>query len=381
MARTAVVQAIGAAAAAYLTSFDPNDLCANYLADSGGTPIAGAPTTFSFNVPAGRDLRHRCGGVHRRPGLRQLHADRDRANLPARRHPDGDPACPADQHGHARHGKARAPPRPLRQPARRRRRRRRRAARCSSWTCRWAARSMTTSAAWPAAASSAAIPAAAPANPAPATTTAPTTTSPAARSPRSSPSRRASPTRCPSTQQTFEDVPPGSTFWLWIERLSQRGASSAATPAAGRSSRASRPSNRPYFRPNNNVTRGQLSKIASGAAGWTETPTGQTFEDVAAGSTFYLYIERIASRGHHQRLSLRWRRSSRASRRATAPTSARTTTPPAGRWRRSRLPPSSPAAPPPPGGGNPRSPFRRPDPSVRRQTALSKDAQGRLLIA
>ena len=45
------------------------------------------------------------------------------------------------------------------------------------------------------------------------------------------------------------------------------------------------------------MTRGQLSKIVSGAAGWTETPTGQTFEDVAPGSTFYLYIERVASRG------------------------------------------------------------------------------------
>ena len=27
----------------------------------------------------------------------------------------------------------------------------------------------------------------------------------------------------PSTQQTFEDVPPGGTFWLWVERLSSRG--------------------------------------------------------------------------------------------------------------------------------------------------------------
>ena len=39
------------------------------------------------------------------------------------------------------------------------------------------------------------------------------------------------------------------------------------------------------------------AKIVAGAAGWTETPTGQTFEDVPPGSTFYLYIERMASRG------------------------------------------------------------------------------------
>jgi hypothetical protein len=57
------------------------------------------------------------------------------------------------------------------------------------------------------------------------------------------------------------------------------------------------PNDRPYFRPNNNVTRGQLSKITSGAAGWSETPTGQTFEDVPPSQTFYLYVERMAVRG------------------------------------------------------------------------------------
>jgi len=55
--------------------------------------------------------------------------------------------------------------------------------------------------------------------------------------------------------------------------------------------------NRPYFRPYKDVTRGQLSKITSGAAGWTATPTAQTFEDVPPGSTFSLWIERMAARG------------------------------------------------------------------------------------
>ncbi len=100
----------------------------------------------------------------------------------------------------------------------------------------------------------------------------------------------------PSTQQTFEDVAPGSTFALWVERLSTRGII-GGYPCGGPFEPCVAPTNRPYFRPNNNVTRGQLSKITSGAAGWTETPTGQTFEDVAVGSTFYLYIERMASRG------------------------------------------------------------------------------------
>jgi hypothetical protein len=55
--------------------------------------------------------------------------------------------------------------------------------------------------------------------------------------------------------------------------------------------------NLPYFRPNNNVTRGQLSKIVSEAAGFSDTPGGQQFEDVAPGSTFYDWIWRLADRG------------------------------------------------------------------------------------
>src|SRR5215813_5290188 len=40
-------------AAAYAGSFNPDNLCANYLADSGGSPPAGGSATFSFNVPSG----------------------------------------------------------------------------------------------------------------------------------------------------------------------------------------------------------------------------------------------------------------------------------------------------------------------------------------
>jgi hypothetical protein len=100
----------------------------------------------------------------------------------------------------------------------------------------------------------------------------------------------------PSTQQTFADIAPGSTFHVWIERLSMRGII-GGYPCGGPLEPCVGPTNRPYFRPNNNVTRGQLAKIVSGAAGWTETPTGQTFADVPPGQTFYLYIERVASRG------------------------------------------------------------------------------------
>jgi hypothetical protein len=100
----------------------------------------------------------------------------------------------------------------------------------------------------------------------------------------------------PSTQQTFEDVPPGSTFYAYVERLAGRGII-GGYPCGGPFEPCVAPDNRPYFRPGNAVTRGQLSKVVSGAAGWTETPTEQTFEDVPPGSTFYLYVERMAARG------------------------------------------------------------------------------------
>ena len=52
-------------------------------------------------------------------------------------------------------------------------------------------------------------------------TSAPATTSRAASSPRSPAARRAGPRRRPA--QTFEDVPPGSTFYLYVERMAGRG--------------------------------------------------------------------------------------------------------------------------------------------------------------
>jgi hypothetical protein len=99
----------------------------------------------------------------------------------------------------------------------------------------------------------------------------------------------------PSTQQTFEDVSPAGTFWLWVERLSTRGLITGY-PCGGPFEPCVAPANRPYFRPNNPVTRSQLAKLTSGAAGWTATPTGQTFEDVVPSSPFYGWIERLASR-------------------------------------------------------------------------------------
>ena len=53
------------------------------------------------------------------------------------------------------------------------------------------------------------------------------------------------------------------------------------------------PGNLPYFLPNANSTRGQISKIVSNARGFTETPSGQQFQDVGPNSAFYAYIYRL----------------------------------------------------------------------------------------
>src|SRR5262249_48728913 len=56
------------------------------------------------------------------------------------------------------------------------------------------------------------------------------------------------------------------------------------------------PNNLPYFRPNSNATRGQISKIDANAAGFANQPSGQQFEDIAVGSTYYTFTFRLVSR-------------------------------------------------------------------------------------
>src|SRR5688500_768759 len=95
--------------------------------------------------------------------------------------------------------------------------------------------------------------------------------------------------------QIYEDVPSSSSFYLWINRLSNRGVmggyacGSAGEPCVP-------PASRPYFRPNANATRGQLAKIVSEAAEFAEPHSSQTFQDVPTTNTFYIWVERLVSR-------------------------------------------------------------------------------------
>ncbi|HST06227.1 MAG TPA: SBBP repeat-containing protein [Chloroflexia bacterium] len=87
----------------------------------------------------------------------------------------------------------------------------------------------------------------------------------------------------------FTDVPPGSTFYSYIRCMACLGILSGYTSGCDTGS--------PCFKPGNIASRGQIAKIVSNAAGFHETVSGQTFTDVVPGSTFYEYVERMASRG------------------------------------------------------------------------------------
>jgi hypothetical protein len=105
-----------------------------------------------------------------------------------------------------------------------------------------------------------------------------------------------SPTETPTAcTLSFEDVPPGSTFYVYIQCLACRGIINGYP--CGDPGEPCNGNNDPYFRPGNNVTRGQFSKMASNSAGFNEPAGAQQYQDVVPGSTFYDYIWRLTNRG------------------------------------------------------------------------------------
>ena len=82
-----------------------------------------------------------------------------------------------------------------------------------------------------------------------------------------------------NAQTTFSDVPVGSTFYDYISWITCHGIASGYSDNT--------------FRPNNNATRGQISKMISLAYQWYLEPPANnyTFADVLPGSTFHLYVE------------------------------------------------------------------------------------------
>ncbi|HUS17932.1 MAG TPA: S-layer homology domain-containing protein, partial [Chloroflexia bacterium] len=96
----------------------------------------------------------------------------------------------------------------------------------------------------------------------------------------------------PSGQQTFTDVPYGSPFWVYVERAALHNVIN------GYNTPGNCPTGIPCFLPYNDVTRGQLAKMDSNAAGYNDDPAGAvSFADVPATDPFYVYIHRLARRG------------------------------------------------------------------------------------
>jgi hypothetical protein len=91
--------------------------------------------------------------------------------------------------------------------------------------------------------------------------------------------------------QRYVDVPTSHPFYLWIMRLTNRGYMGGYSTCPGTGT--------PCFRPEQNVTRGQLAKIVSNAAQFTDSipSTVQSFADVPSSNTFWLWIERLSRRG------------------------------------------------------------------------------------
>jgi len=96
--------------------------------------------------------------------------------------------------------------------------------------------------------------------------------------------------------RTFSDVTPDNVFYQLIETAAahtivSRYTCGGSNPQTGNAEPCDS-TNRPYFRPANFVTRGQLTKIVVIGAGWPlRNPPAATFTDVARTNVFYPFIE------------------------------------------------------------------------------------------
>ena len=87
---------------------------------------------------------------------------------------------------------------------------------------------------------------------------------------------------------SFRDVPTTNPFYSYIETAKANNAISGYSCGSGCLE----------FRPNNNVTRGQISKIIVAAFAWAiNTSGGPHFTDVPTTNPFYAYIETAYNRG------------------------------------------------------------------------------------
>jgi hypothetical protein len=82
---------------------------------------------------------------------------------------------------------------------------------------------------------------------------------------------------------TFSDVDETNPFYTWIRCLSCRGIIGGYSDGT--------------FKPFNEITRGQIAKMVSNAAGFNDDPGPQIFEDVPLESPFFTWINRLTNQG------------------------------------------------------------------------------------
>ena len=83
---------------------------------------------------------------------------------------------------------------------------------------------------------------------------------------------------------SFSDVPSDHTFYANIRCLACRGIISGYSDGT--------------FRPGNEITRSQIAKMVSNAAGLENEPGAQIFEDVDPTNPFYSWINRLSMKGY-----------------------------------------------------------------------------------
>ncbi len=114
------------------------------------------------------------------------------------------------------------------------------------------------------------------------------TNTPGSQPPTATPRPGATATATPpagTCQISFTDVPAGSPFYAFVQCLACQNIVGGYADNS--------------FRPGANVTRGQLAKFVSNAAGYDDDipTTQQTFVDVPSTNPFWLFIERVAAHG------------------------------------------------------------------------------------
>jgi hypothetical protein len=98
------------------------------------------------------------------------------------------------------------------------------------------------------------------------------------------------------TNPTFADVDSNYSLYTFVETAVAHGV--VGGYACGGAGEPCDGQNRPYFRPGNNVTRAQTSKMIVVSRGWSlRIPPSPTFADVATDNSLYGYVETAVAHG------------------------------------------------------------------------------------